>query len=74
MNADSALREMAHTVAQNDPGATYSAQALTLGALSRLLPQLPESIQQPLLIAVAKSLANSQGSGDLGNRAVRALA
>lgn len=73
VDGSKALREMAQTVTENDPGATYSAQVLAVAATARLLPLMPEATHASLRVALAKSLANSQGSGDLGRRAAQAL-
>jgi len=44
-----------------------------LVAAVELIPGLPEQGETELLVSVAKSLANSQASGDLGMQADRAL-
>jgi hypothetical protein len=44
-----------------------------VAAAADLAPVLPPYAQEALLVALAKNLANSQGSGDLGRRAAKAL-
>lgn len=67
------LRALAESVAANDPGLDQSGQVLALAAAADLLPALAEPVQAQLVAALAKSLANSQTSGDLGRQADRAL-
>jgi len=71
--ADSVLRDLASAAAQNDPAFNHAHQLLAVAAAADLVPLLPPHARLPLLIAMAKSLANSQGSGDLGRLAERAL-
>lgn len=71
--AEGVLRTLAATVSANDPGLDQSGQVLTLAAAADLLPGLAQPVQAQLLAALAKSLANSQASGDLGRQADRAL-
>lgn len=70
---DGVLRALAATVAANDPGLDQSGQVLTLAAAAGLLPVVAGPVQARLVVALAKSLANSQTSGDLGRQADRAL-
>jgi len=44
-----------------------------VAAAADLVPHLPLGANEAMLVALAKSLANSQGSGDLGRLAERAL-
>lgn len=67
------LPVLAEVVALNDPAFNQGLQALSLAAAAELLPLLPGDVQVLLLGALAKSYANSQGSGDLGDRAEREL-
>ena len=67
------LRVLAEAASQNDPAFNHSQHLLSVAAALDLLPLLPEHVQAALLIAVTKSLANSQGSADLGRLAERAL-
>jgi len=67
------LRVLAQAASQNDPAFNHSQQILSVAAASDLMPLLPEHAQSALLIAVTKSLANSQGTADLGRLAERAL-
>ncbi len=67
------LRVLAEAASQNDPAFNYSHHLLSVAAAADLLPLLPGHAQSALLLAVTKSLANSQGSADLGRLAERAL-
>lgn len=67
------LRELAAAVVQNDPSFNHAHQLLAVAAVADLAPLLPVHAQEAMLVAQAKSLANSQGSGDLGRLAERAL-
>ena len=67
------LGVLAEAAALNDPGFNHSHQILALAAATELLPQITEPAREALLQALAKSLANSQGSGDLGRMADEAL-
>ncbi len=64
---------LAEAASQNDPAFNHSQHILSVAAAVDLLPLLPEHAQSALLTAVAKSLANSQGTADLGRLADRAL-
>lgn len=72
--SDGVVRALAATVAANDPGLDQGGQVLTLAAAVDLLPRVSEGAGALLMAAVAKSLANSQTSGDLGRQVDRALA
>lgn len=71
--AEAALAALAETVSFNDPAFNHAHQALAVAAAGDLLPALPAFAGETVLIALAKNLANSQGSGDLGRQADRAL-
>ena len=73
-DAQAVLRVLAEAASQNDPAYNHSGQVLAVAGAAELLPLISEDAQAALLTALAKSLANSQGSGDLGRRADRALA
>lgn len=73
VGAEGLLRVLAATAAANDPGLDQGGQVLTLAAAADLLPALTGPVQAQLLEALAKSLANSQTSGELGVQADRAL-
>ena len=72
--AEAALAGLAEAAAQNDPAFNHAHQTLAVAAAADLLPHLSQPVQVALLGALAKSLANSQGSGDLGRQADRHLA
>lgn len=72
-HGEAALRALAEAATRNDPTFNHAHQTLAVAAAADLLPHLPPSAQEAMLMALAKSLANSQGSGDLGNAAERAL-
>lgn len=67
------LATLAEAATRNDPTFNHAHQLLALAAAAELLPHLPGHAREALLLALAKSLANSQGSGDLGRLADRAL-
>lgn len=69
-----ALATLAETASQNDPTFNHAQQVIAVAAGADLLPQLPPVAQEALLMALAKHLAQSQGSGDLGRQAQRTLA
>jgi hypothetical protein len=71
---EAALAALAESATQNDPTFNHAHQFFALAAGADLLPHLPPSAQEALLVALAKNLAHSQGSGDLGRQAERALA
>ncbi len=68
------LKNLAEASTHNDPTFNHAHQVLAVAAAADLLPCLPPFVQKALLVALAKSLANSQGSGDLGCLADHALA
>jgi len=68
-----ALRSLAEAATRNDPAFNHASQVLAVAAAADLHPHLPPFAQEAMLQALAKSLANSQGSGDLGRLADRAL-
>jgi len=70
---DPVLRILAEAASNNDPAFNHSHQILATAAVAALLPHLPEHAQAALLLALAKSLANAQGSSDLGRLADAAL-
>ena len=70
---DAVLATLAEAATRNDPTFNHAHQFLAVAAAADLLPNLPPFVQEALLVALAKNLANSQGSGDLGRRADRAL-
>ena len=72
--AETALKALAEAATRNDPTFNHAHQVLAVGAAADLLEHLPTLAQEGMLGALAKSLANSQGSGDLGRLADRALA
>jgi len=72
--AEAVLRDLAAAVAQNDPTFNHAHQAMAVAAAADLAPLLPDYAREALLMAQAKSLANSQGGSDLGRVAARALA
>ena len=67
------LRALAETAAANDAAFNHAHQLLAVAAAADLLPSLSPDPAAALLAALAKSLANSQGSGDLGRLAEKAL-
>jgi hypothetical protein len=72
--AEAVLRTLAEAAIRNDPSFNHAHQSLAVAAAADLAPTLPASVRAAMLIALAKNLANSQGSGDLGHRAETALA
>ena len=71
--AEPVLRALAEAASQNDPAFNHSHQLLAVMAAADLTPMLPPEAARAMLTALAKSLANSQGSSDLGRLADRAL-
>ena len=63
------LRVLAEAASGNDPSFNHSHQLLAVAAGADLLPLLPDHAQAALLEALAKFLANAQGSSDLGRLA-----
>jgi hypothetical protein len=70
---EAVLRALAEAASRNDPGFNHSHPILALAAAADLLPRLTEGARAIMLQALAKSLANSQGSDELGRLADRAL-
>jgi len=70
---EAVLSALAEAATRNDPSFNHAHQILAVAAAADLLPHLPAHAQEALLVALAKSLANGQGSGDLGRLADRAL-
>ena len=67
------LRVLAEAAAANDPVFNHSQQILAVAAAADLLEHLPDHAREAVLEALAKSLANAQGSSDLGRLADAAL-
>jgi hypothetical protein len=67
------LQVLAEAATRNDPAFNHAHQVLAVAAAADLVPQLPPFAQAAMLVSLAKSLANSQGSGDLGTMADHAL-
>jgi hypothetical protein len=67
------LRVLAQAAALNNPVFNHSHHVLALAAAADLLPQISEFAKAAVLQALAKSLANSQGSGELGRIAEQAF-
>lgn len=70
---EAVLPVLAEAASRNDPSFNHAHQILAVAAAAGLQPGLPPFAQSALLVALAKNLANSQGSGDLGRRADRVL-
>jgi len=68
-----ALAALAEAATRNDPTFNHAHQFLAVAAAADLLPHLPACAAEAMVTALAKCLANSQGSGDLGRAADRAL-
>ncbi len=71
--ADAVLEALAKAATRNDPTFNHAHQLIAVAAAADLLPHLPTWVSEAMLVALAKNLANSQGSGDLGRQADRAL-
>jgi hypothetical protein len=71
---EAALKALAEAATLNDPTFNHAHQLLAVAAAADLAEHLPPFAWESLLVALAKNLANSQGSGDLGHQADRALA
>lgn len=72
-SADAVLRVLAEAASQNDPAFNHSHQILSVAATADLLPLVGGRASGAILAAVTKSLANSQGSADLGRLAEKNL-
>ena len=70
---DPVLRILAEAAAGNDPVFNHSHQILAVAAVADLLPRLPAHAGAAVLLAMAKFLANAQGSSDLCRLADAAL-
>lgn len=70
---DAALDALAEAASRNDPSFNHSHQALAVASASILMPHLSGQAKAETLQSLAKFLANSQGSSDLGRLADRAL-
>jgi hypothetical protein len=70
---EAVLAVLAEAATDNDPTFNHAHQTLAVAASADLLPLLPPHVQRAMLVSLAKSLANSQGSADLGRLAERAL-
>jgi hypothetical protein len=70
---DPVLRVLAEAASGNDPAFNHSHQILAVAAVADLLPHLPDHARAAVLLAMAKALANGQGSADLGRLADAAL-
>jgi hypothetical protein len=70
---DEVLKALAEAASRNDPAFNHAHQLLAVAAAADLQPHLPPCAQEAMLVALAKSLANSQGSGDLGRLAEKGL-
>jgi hypothetical protein len=71
--AEALLATLSEAATRNDPTFNHAHQVIAVAAAADLLPHLPAFAQEALLVALAKNLANSQGSGDLGRQAERAF-
>ncbi|NWJ39983.1 MAG: hypothetical protein HXX12_03290 [Geothrix sp.] len=71
--AEAVLATLAEAATRNDPTFNHAHQLIAVAAAADLAPHLPTMASEAMLVALAKSLANSQGSGDLGRLADRAL-
>ncbi|MBS1765828.1 MAG: hypothetical protein JST05_00275 [Acidobacteria bacterium] len=69
LDTDAALRALAEAASQNDPAFNHSHHLLAVASAADLTPRLGAQARGVLLAAIAKSLANSQGSSDLGRKA-----
>jgi len=67
------LDALAEAASRNDSAFNHSHQILSVASASALLPHLTEAAGTVMLESLAKCLANSQGSSDLGRMADRAL-
>jgi hypothetical protein len=71
--AGAVLEVLTQAASSNDPAFNHSHQVLAVAAGADLLPFLDPGTRDLLLAALAKFLANSQGSSDLGTLASRSL-
>jgi len=70
---EAVLEILAEAATRNDPTFNHAHQLIAVAAAADLAPHLPPVASAAMLVALAKNLANSQGSGDLGRLADRAL-
>lgn len=70
---EAVLGILAEAASRNDPAFNHSHQLLAVAAGAELAGRVPTFVRNALLQALAKSLANSQGSTDLGVLAEKAL-
>lgn len=70
---EAVLAILAEAATNNDPAFNHAHQTLAIAAAADLLPLVPPHVHKAMLVALAKFLANSQGSADLGRLADRAL-
>jgi len=70
---EAVLEILAEAATRNDPTFNHAHQLIAVAAAADLAPHLPPVASKAMLVALAKNLANSQGSGDLGRLADRAL-
>lgn len=73
LDTDASLRGLAEAASQNDPAFNQSHHLLAASAAVNLVQRVSMATRGKLLAAVAKSLANSQGSSDLGRQAGKVL-
>jgi hypothetical protein len=71
--SEKVLKVLAEAASRNDPSFNHAHQLLAVAAAADLLSHVPSFAQEAMLVALAKSLANSQGSGDLGRMADKHL-
>lgn len=71
--AEAVLRALAEAASANDPAFNHAHQILLVAAGADLAPLMPSGVQAEMLGAMAKSLANSQGSSDLTRLADKAI-
>ncbi|HXC17197.1 MAG TPA: hypothetical protein VNV60_07130, partial [Holophagaceae bacterium] len=74
LDGEATLRSLAEAATQNDPAFNQSHHLLAAAAAADLAPGLSNEARSVMCAAIAKSLANSQGSSDLGRRADKAFA
>ncbi|HET6330066.1 MAG TPA: hypothetical protein VFF76_04685 [Holophagaceae bacterium] len=74
LDGDVALQSLAEAATQNDPAFNHSHHLLAAAAAADLAPRISSEARTVMLAAIAKSLANSQGSSDLGRKADKAFA
>ncbi len=71
--AQALLAPLAEAASANDPAFNHAHQTMMVAAGADLLPFIPEAAAVDMLTAMAKSLANNQGSSDLGRKAEKVL-